>query len=182
MNARAKRVSALVALALCISPSVCPGTPGDGEDELKSATVLSFLRYATWPGNPRPNEVLTVGVLGRPSFAKTLGGLLEGKSVNGRAVRLVELKAGADVRCCQLIYFATGKKTEIQQVLQNAGSAHTLTIGEDDKFLEYGGAVNLELVDGHMGFEVNLEVLGLSGVDISAKLLRLGRLRGRRGV
>ena len=181
MNLRAKRVSVFVTLALCISPCVCPGTPGDGEDELKSATVLSFLRYSTWPGNPRPNEALTVGVVGRPSFAKALGGLLEGKSVNGRAIRLVELKPGADIRCCQLIYFATGKKTEIQQVLQNAGTIHTLTIGEDDKFLDFGGAINLELIDGHMGFEVNMEALGRSGVDISAKLLRLGRLRWRNG-
>jgi hypothetical protein len=79
-----------------------------------------------------------------------------------------------------LIYVATAKTSEIQQVIQSVRSVHTLTIGEDDKFLDYGGAVNLLLIDGHMGFEVSLDSLNRSGVEISSKLLRLGEIRRRR--
>ncbi len=151
----------------------------EAEEELKSATVLSFLRYTTWP-NLRPADAIMIGVLGRASFVKALSGLVEGKSVNGRAVRLVEFKTAADVRQCQLVYFATDKKADIQQAIQNAGSGRVLTMGETDRFLEYGGTVNLLLVDGHMGFEVNMDTLERSGIDISSRLLRLGQLRRRR--
>ena len=176
------QLAKLAVLALSVALPAAGGSAADGEDALKSATVLSFLRYSTWPGATRTGDSLTVGVLGRSSFARVLGGLLEGKSVNGRTVRLIELKPGSDLRSCDLVYFATDRKSEIEQGLQSAASSHALTIGEADRFLDYGGAVNLLLIDGHMGFEVNLEALENSGVDISSKLLRLGQIRKRRGI
>jgi prepilin-type processing-associated H-X9-DG protein len=54
-------------------------------------------------------------------------------------------------------------------------------VGETDRFLDYGGAVNLLLVDGHMGFEVNLEAVKRCGVEISSTLLRFGQIRRKRG-
>ena len=182
MKPRIRWLAKLVVVALLAWPLAFPGAAGDGEDELKSATVLSFLRYSTWPESARPNEPFSVGVVGRPAFARILGLLLEGKAVNGRTVRLVELKPGSDPRGCQLIYFATDKKSDIEKALQVVVSSHALTIGEADRFLDYGGAVNLLLVDGHMGFEVSLEALDRAGVDISSKLLRLVQIRRRRGV
>jgi hypothetical protein len=151
----------------------------EAEEELKSATVLSFLRYATWPGL-KPGQAITVGVLGRSSFVSALGGLLERKSINGRSVRLIEFKAASEVRKCELMYFATDRKADIQEALQSLPSARVLTMGETDHFLEYGGAINLLLIDGHMGFEVSMDALERSAVDISSKLLRLGQLRRRR--
>jgi hypothetical protein len=38
----------------------------DPDDELKSAIVLSFLRYSTWRQLPAEGEPLTVGVVGVP--------------------------------------------------------------------------------------------------------------------
>jgi len=175
----AGRIARLVSLGLLAILPSARSAAGDGEDALKSATVLSFLRYSTWPSTSRNADLLTVGVVGRSSFAKILSGLLEGKSVNGHKVRLVELKPGSDLRSCDLIYFATDRKLDIETALQSVGTSHALTIGEADKFLDYGGAINLMLVDGHMAFEVNLQVLERSGVDISAKLLRLGQIRKR---
>src|SRR5215471_12631794 len=145
----AGRIARLALLGLLPILPFARSTAGDGEDALKSATVLSFLRYSTWPTTPRSTDSLTVGVLGRSSFAKVLGGLLEGKSVNGHKVRLLELKPGLDFRSCDLIYFATDRRPDIEPALQSVGSSHALTIGEADKFLDYGGAINLMLVDGH---------------------------------
>jgi hypothetical protein len=171
-------------LAIALGPLAISGLSGpiDGEaqDELKSVIVKNFLRYATWPETVSPNGPITVGVLGRTSFTQVLHDVLDGKSVNGRTVQIVELTPNSDPRHCQLIYIATAKTAEIRQALQSVRSAHTLTIGEDDKFLEYGGAVSLLLVDGHMGFEVDLDSLNRSGVEISSKLLRLGQIKRRR--
>src|ERR1017187_1185386 len=169
-----------VALALPGMPYSSPGVGAEAEDELKSVIVKNFLRYSTWPETASPNGPITVGVLGRSSFSQVLHGLLDGKSVNGRLVEIVELKSSSDTHHCHLIYVATDKNPEIKQILQTVRSTHTLTIGEDGKFLDYGGAVNLLLIDGHMGFEVDLESLNRSGVEISSKLLRLGEIRRRR--
>ena len=154
-------------------------TASEPQDELKAAIVLSFLRYSEWPAGHPGDSPIIVGVLGRPSFFQVLRGALDGKTVNNHPIRTIELTAVTDPRCCQVIYFATEKGPEIKAVLLNAPTAHALTIGEADKFLEAGGAVRLTMLDGHMSFEVNLEMVDRSAVVISSKLLRYGEIRGR---
>jgi hypothetical protein len=175
----------LLALFLAAWVSALCGVPGastpvsEPEDELKSAIVLSFLRYSEFPARAAARDVpLVVGTLGRASFEATLRRALEGKTANGRPIRVVPFKA-ADAACCSLVYFATGKSAEIRQALESAHAAHALTIGETEEFLEYGGAVYLFLVDGHFGFEVSLDSLGRSGISISSTMLRFGQIRGR---
>jgi hypothetical protein len=176
---RARRRWLMLVLASVASPPVFASPSVTPEDELKSAIILTFLRYSEWPGRAAPDLPLTVGVLGRPSLVPVLRRSLEGKPVNNRTVRVIELKSLSDPQCCQVVYLATGKASEIQQALTVARSSRILTIGEADRFLEYGGAVNLMVVDGHMAFEVNLSALEQSGVSISSKLLRYGQVRGR---
>jgi hypothetical protein len=124
------------------------------EDELKSATVLSFLRHAEWLQASQAGPI-TIGVTGRPSMIGMLRRTLEGKTANNRAIRIVDVKRSGDLRECQVLYVAR------------------------DRFLDYGGAVKLLIVDGHMSFEVNPEALDRAGVSISSKLLRYGQVRMR---
>jgi len=148
---------------------------GDPADELKAVAVLSFLRYSDWP--PTADGALTVGVLGRPAFAEILSRTLSGRSVNGRPLRLTEVKADSDLRCCQLVYIATARAGDLHEALAGARAARALTIGESDHFLDAGGAVSLFFVDGHIGFEASLTALGQSGITVSSNLLRLGQIR-----
>jgi hypothetical protein len=169
----------MLVLASMGSPPVFSSPATTPEDELKSAVILTFLRYSEWPGRAAPDQPITVGVLGRPGLAPVLRRALEGKPVNNRTIRVIELKSLSDPQCCQVLYLATDKASEIQQALTGARASRILTIGEADRFLEYGGAVNLMVVDGHMAFEINMSALEKSGVSISSKLLRYGQVRGR---
>ncbi|HLK62092.1 MAG TPA: YfiR family protein [Bryobacteraceae bacterium] len=162
------------------TPSTSPGADAEAEDELKSVIIKNFVRYSTWPEPASSSAPITIGILGRTSFTQTLHTVLDGKPVNGRPIQVVELKSVAELHRCHLIYFATDKNADTKQALQSIRSAHTLTIGEDDRFLDYGGAVKLQLIDGHMGFEVSLEALDRAGIEISSKLLRLGQIKRRR--
>jgi len=166
-----------VAFSLVLSGDARP------EDELKSATLLAFVQNAHWAEDLPANTPLTVGVVGRAGFTRSLEASVAGKSVNGRPLRILAMNGPVDPRCCQVIYFATDKRTDIQPVLQSSASVHVLTIGETDGFLALGGAINLFLIDGHMAFEVSLNALERAGVEISSKLLRFGQIhdlvRGR---
>ncbi|MEO8597723.1 MAG: YfiR family protein [Candidatus Solibacter sp.] len=156
----------------------------DPEDELKAATVLAFLQNAKWLDAESGGPFLTVGVVGRPAISAALHRAIEGKTVNGRVVRILDLTLPADPRCCQLLYVATDHKLDIRRALTGTAAAHVLTIGEANRFLEDGGAINLFLVDGHMAFEVSMAALDQCRVAIGSKLLRYGRVRdlaGQRG-
>jgi hypothetical protein len=170
-------LAAVLSLVAAFSLALRGGA--EAEDELKSATLLAFVQNAHWPDQAAADAPLGVGVVGRAAFLHCLQTRIDGKSVSGHPLRVLAINAPVDSRCCQVIYFATDKPAEIKPVLQSFSSAHVLTIGETDGFLEEGGAVNLFLMDGHMAFEVSLETLGREGVEISSKLLRFGQIHGR---
>lgn len=165
------RLMALLVLAALASPPACPAEP---EDELKAAVVLSFLRYSHWPA---AETALTVGVIGRPALLQTLRRALEGKAVDNRSIKVIEVAAGWDPRCCQVLYVSPERTADIAPAF--AGANRVLTIGESNRFLDLGGAVNLMLVDGRITFEVNLDALERAGITISSKLLRFGQTRAK---
>jgi hypothetical protein len=147
----------------------------DPEDDLKAAAVLSFVRNSQWPATS--DGAISVGVVGRVAFERALTRILEGKSAGNRPIRVVEVKGGNEARC-QLLYFATDNSSEIKSMV---ASTQALTIGETDRFLDYGGAIDLFIADGHIEFESDLAAVARSGVTISPSLMRLGQLRGAKG-
>ena len=148
------------------------------EDELKAATVLSFVRHSEWLQGATAGPI-TIGVLGRPSMIRMLRQTLDGKTANSHAIRILDATASTEWNACQVLFVASDSNNEVRQTLAGLRAAHTLTIGESDRFLEYGGAVNLFFVDGHIGFEVSLAALDRAGVSISSTLLRYGQVKAR---
>ncbi|MDE3165337.1 MAG: DUF4154 domain-containing protein, partial [Acidobacteriota bacterium] len=167
-----------LALALLLSARALGAAAEDPEDQLKAATVLTFLRYTEW-ARSADSAALAVGVLGRPSMIHALRGALDGKTVNNRKVHVVPLNRPADCPTCQVLYFALDNRSDLQRLLNGLRPAGLLAIGESDHFLQLGGAVSLLLVDGHMSFEVSQEALDHAGLTVSSTLLRYGQVRGR---
>ena len=165
----------LAGLAFSLLPGRSTARASDSEDELKAATVWLFVQYSNL--EPGADGAITVGVLGRTSFVRALRHTLEGKSAGGHPVRVVE--AASDMRCCQIVYLATGKNEEIRHALQSTQPLRALTIGESDHFLDIGGAVNLFIADGHITFETSLDALDRCGVTISSNLLKFGQVHSR---
>ena len=150
----------------------------ESEDVVKSVAVLNFIRYSTWP-SPTVDP-LVVGVAGRTSFFNALRATLQNRPINGRTVRVVELKNITEAQTCQLIYLATERASELQAFLSSTVVSHALTIGESDRFLDLGGAVNFYLTDGHIAFEASLDAIEKTGIQISSNLLRVGQVRSRK--
>lgn len=168
---------ALSATALLVALGAVRAAADEAEDAVKSVAVLNFIRYSTWPA-PAPEPIL-VGVAGRSSFFHTLRATLENKPVNGHTVRVIEVKTAGEAQACHLLYLATDRVAEIQPFLASSLVTHALTLGEADRFLDLGGAVNLYLTDGHIAFEYSLDAIDRAAILVSSNLLRLGQLRGR---
>jgi hypothetical protein len=160
-------------LILLSFAAILRSAASDPEDELKSATVLTFIRHAEW--RESATGPINVAVWGRSATVQTLRRTLEGRAANSRPIHIVDAKLPAGVNDCQVVYIA-GDDKEVRQTLAGWRNSHALTIGESGRFLEYGGAVNLVIVDGHMSFEVSREALERAGVSISSTLLRYGQV------
>ena len=171
MEGRLRRLGGLVLLSLI---AIAPLAATDPEDELKSATVLTLIRHAEWQnGAPGP---ISIVVLGRPAMVETLRRSLEGRTANNRVIHIADSKAPADLRDCQVLYIASDNNKEVGQILAASHPSRPLTIGEAGRFLEYGGAVKLLIVDGHISFEVSREALERAGIAIDATVLRYGQV------
>ena len=165
----------LILIWLVSAPVRLAGT--EPEDELRAATVLAFLRHAEWSPSP-PGTTLTVGAVGRASMVRALQRSLEGKTAHNRTVRVVVVRHPSECQECQAAYLAIESRVELKQLLAGLRCPGLLSIGESDHFLDAGGAVQLLIQDGHIGFEVFHEALERSAVSISSKLLRYGHVRG----
>jgi len=167
----------LVCLALGVPLAAGSQNGQEAEDELKAAVVLSFLRYGEWHAPLPPNAPLTVGVIGRTAFANVLRKSLEGKTANEHPLRVVDLKTPAESHGCAVVYFADDKTLDAKAALQSIAGEHLLAIGEAREFLDWGGAIRLFVLDGHITFEFDLEALDRCAVNISSRLLRFGQNR-----
>src|SRR5664279_3122181 len=76
------------------------------EDELRSATVLTFMRHTEWLKGEAAGPI-TIGVMGRPSMIRLLQRTLDGKTANNHAIRVVDAKAPVDPNSYQVLYVAT---------------------------------------------------------------------------
>ncbi len=173
MSIRAIGAWLFAALAFCLMPGRPALLAADSEDELKSAAVWLFVQYAHL--EPAADGSITVGIVGRASLRQALVRTLRDKSAGGHPIRVIEAKS--NFRGCQILYLATDRTEEIRRALEEAPAMGVLTIGESDRFLDEGGAVNLFIVDGHISFETSLHALERCGVTISANLLKFGQIR-----
>lgn len=151
------------------------------EDELKAALVLGIARFGEWPPSLRADAPIRIGVLGRAEFVPVLERMVAGRmGAGGRALKVKAVKIPGDAEGCQILYFADVSPRETKAAIDNLRDAPVITVGDNDRFLDAGGAVHLLVEDGRIAFEVRLEALG-KGVTISAKLLKLARIVGPRG-
>lgn len=149
------------------------------EDELKAALVLGIARFGDWP--LRADAPIRIGVLGRADFVPVLERMVAGRmGAGGRRLQVKAVKNPDDAEGCQILYFADVSSRETRAAIDNLREAPVITVGDNDRFLDAGGAVHLFVEDGKIAFEVRLDALG-KGVTISAKLLKLARIVGPRG-
>jgi uncharacterized protein DUF4154 len=174
----ARMLARILLLGLAVHALVCASSP---EEDLKAALVLGIARFAEWPPSLHADAPIQIGVLGRADFVPVLERMVAGRmGVGGRRMQVKAVKNPDDAEGCQILYFSDVPTRETNATIDNLRDAPVITVRDNDRFLEAGGAVHLFVEDGKIAFEVRLDALG-KGVTISAKLLKLARIVGPRG-
>lgn len=147
------------------------------EAQAKAAFVLNFARYIEWPASAfgASEASVVVCLVGRDNLGAALLAL-EGRTVQGRALKVRRGVAADDMRGCQLVYIDETEERRVLPVLRVLAGQPVLTVSAIERFVDMGGAIGIVLGEDRLLFEVNRAALVQAQLKASSKLLQLARI------
>ena len=172
------------ALAVLLAAPAFLGSAPVGEDSadeyaVKAAMYVNMLRLVDWPAAKRgdPGSPMVIGVTGSDEMARALETIIRSKSVSNRKITIRRIAGTTGLGECHSVFLGGGDRRKIQAAIEALGQNPVLTVGEDDRFIPLGGMIALDLRDGTVQVEVNLDVARKDGLSISSQLLKIAILR-----
>jgi len=150
-------------------------TPKVPDYQVKAVYLYNFTKFINWPasGFTSADAPIVIGILGDDPFGKTLDDLVRGEIVHGHPLVIKRLTAGDDLQSCQVLFIGHSENGRVPALLQKLKGSPTLTVSDDNGFVDQGGMVSFVLVQEKVKLEINATAAEDAGLQISAKLLKL---------
>jgi hypothetical protein len=158
----------------------------DREYEIKAAYLYNFGLYIQWPHGAVPNDQdqFVIGVLGKDPFDGNLDRLASVKKVEGRKIVIQRFKSMADYKPCHILFIsrtpANGNNESADERLAEAvrklKNQPVLLVSDTAGHAGKGAIINLFIEENRVKFEVNPAVAKQAGLQVSSKLLQLGKI------
>ena len=173
-------VFALWGLLLILAPGWAGADERVSERELRAVYLYNFSAFITWPDSAFASGEgdFRYCVLGNRALGKLLAGVLEGESVQGRGLRLVDATQPAQWRQCQLLYVDPDMSDMASSVLRAVEGLPVLTVTGSREVMDQGFMTALVRQGRRVKPVVHRQRVQAAGIRISSKLLRLSILVG----
>jgi hypothetical protein len=153
-----------------------PETPAQLEMKVKAAYLVRFISYVEWPAEAfdSPEDPLVIGILGPETLERKPEEIVQtGVGTGaGRPIVVRRFEEIDQVENCHLVYFPQGSRVT-EELLQALYASHTLTIGEEEDFLNRGGILRLVKIEKNIRFQVNLSAAKAANLEISVRMLEI---------
>jgi hypothetical protein len=174
--------------ALCVPRDAIAADPDDRQLQVEAAFLVNFVRYTDWP--PRrlgpAGSPYIVSVIGSEDDASDMAavaaaaGFIGGRRIEVRRVAPASLAnratAGA-LQASHVVFVREDSGVRVATVRRLLGAAPVLTVGDSAGFAAAGGMLGLVRVQQHLAFEANPDEIRSAGLMVSAKVLKLARIR-----
>lgn len=162
----------LFTLLLTISQSV---NAIEKEYALKAGFLFNFARYAQWNNQSNTASSFTL-CSPDSSFINAAKKVLSGRKVNKLPIKNIQITiTDKDLNLCDILFITADTFASWQQ-LNNKHLENVMIVGETDNFIQQGGHIRFFLSGGKIRFEISPDRLSQSGITMSSKVLRLGRV------
>lgn len=166
----------LAGLAVVALAGLSPTAHASSLGALKSAYLLNFTKFVTWPDEPK--KELQVCVVGNVMDAEEDASLrlLDGRGVRQMTLRLkIGLQHG-QLAACDLIYLPVVEKGLIEKLGAGARSHASLIVSAGETAAALGAGIGMFVAeDGRLAFDLNLGALQAARLKFSTRLLPLAR-------
>jgi uncharacterized protein DUF4154 len=165
---------ALLALAIGLglaSRAAAQAEPSAPVSDIEAAYLLNFARYVEWPPQALGDAAaLEICVVESASVEEALRRLAEGRTVNGRPVRVMVVGSSEDLATCHIAYFGEDAGATSRLL---AFDRPVLTVGEGERFLARGGMIGFVLEAETVRFAIDQEAARRAGLRVSSRVLAL---------
>lgn len=144
------------------------------EPVAKAAVLYNLATYVTWPEPRAAAAELVIGVAG-PDVVLSALAAIEGRAVNGRVIRVRELRQEDDPGSCDILYIPSTYR-QAATLLRAIGDRPVLTVSDGPDALRDGSAVRLYFQRSRLRLEIELTAVERARVRISSKVLSLSRV------
>ncbi|MEQ1529036.1 MAG: YfiR family protein [Methylococcales bacterium] len=173
------RKKLLLALCLLSSSLLITSTLADSVQEynVKAAITLNFARFTEWPESAlkKDSPKITLCVLGdnvvQQAFTE-----IDNKQVGNRTLTVSYLSRLRNLEECHMLYVSGLDKNKTIQLLTEINNQHILSIGEQEYFVDYGGIINLAMINGKINIQINIDAAKQAGLTISSRVLKLATI------
>ena len=158
---------------LCLLLGIVPGASAEDAYQIKAAFIFNFTKFITWPeAMEREGGDMRLCLFNENPFGNYIY-QLDGRKVRNFYLRIVQPRDADELDSCHILYLSTGKQSA--PTLERLAQLPVLTIADYEGFAVNGGGIELLSEDNRIRFDVNLQRIKGSGLDISSKLLSLAR-------
>ena len=140
-------------------------------DTLKAEVVYRALMFVTWPAEREAaGRGLRICTLADGRVETALQAL-QGRPIRQLTIDVRRLARPEQAGDCQLVYLPAPTPA----VKAALADGPVLLVSDGPAMLDHGAMINLQIEDGRIVFDVELDAARRAGLDISTKLLRLAR-------
>jgi len=168
-----------VLVVLIWSPSAIAAETAVSEYSVKAAIIYKIAKFVAWPEDAfsSRNDPLQVCLTGADPIGPAMDALA-GKIVWGRPIAIKRLEEISTVETdCKILFLSEVSHASQMQLVSNVANAPVLTIGDNRDFVDMGGIVTLEIEKSRVQFAINVDASERAGLNISAQLLQLAKIR-----
>lgn len=160
----------LLGVAGLLAPAAASRAEELPEYRVKAAFVYNFIVYTEWPA--ASGNALSLCIHGIDPFGREIDGL-HGKTVGGRALSVHRKAAGESLKDCQIVFITASMNDSLPRVLDGLRGRPVLTLADSAGAMRRGVMLNMNMAQGKITFEANLQAAREAGLELSSKLLRL---------
>lgn len=140
------------------------------EYQVKAAFIYNFIAFTYWPEST--NQTIQLCVYGENYFGREID-KLQNKSVNKKPITVSYINDSNQLKQCQVVFFSKSVSADLSSLLQGLSNELILTMADTPGAISHGVAINMDVVNNKIVFEINLAIARKSGLDFSSKLLQL---------
>lgn len=167
--------TSLLLLLSCSAASALPDAI-EREQKIKAAYLYHLAQFIDWPESHalKTSQHITICSPGSSPFSNYLQNLSQRKA-KGREIHLMEVSKTSIATNCNIIFFDTSNELS-PQILEKYAANGTITVGEQQAFIDHGGLIALPTVENHVRLLINFDKAKATGLYISANLLEVATL------